>query len=131
MKLFLDDIRYPKDCIDYMHRRIGKLAIEYYEDDWVIVRNYNDFCNFLKENIDKIEIISFDHDLADEHIADYHKNQGNGNNVIEYEDFQEKTGLDCALFTKKLYKENNILLPKMFVHSFNPVGTQNIINVFK
>ena len=130
MRLFLDDIRVPKDCIDYMHRRIGKLAIEYYED-WIIVRNYDDFCKILEENIDKIEIISFDHDLADEHMIDYHKNQGNGKNVIEYQDFKEKTGLDCALFTKVLYKKHNLELPMMFVHSFNPVGTQNIINVFK
>jgi hypothetical protein len=130
MKLFLDDIRYPKDCIDYMHRRIGHLA-KFYEDDWVIVRNYDEFCDVLKNHFQEIEVISFDHDLADEHMLDYHKHQGNGNDIIGYEDFKEKTGLDCALFTKEIYKENNLVLPTMFVHSMNPVGTQNIINVFK
>ena len=77
MKLFLDDIRFPKDCIDYMHRRIGHLA-RFYEDEWTIVRNYDDFCKILKENINQIEIISFDHVLADEHMTDYHLYQAKG-----------------------------------------------------
>ena len=130
MKLFLDDIRFPKDCIDYMNRRIGHLA-RFYEDEWTIVRNYDDFCKILKENINQIEIISFDHDLADEHMTDYHLYQAQGIEHIDYKEFKEKTGLDCAIFTKDLYNKEGIILPTMFVHSFNPVGTQNIINVFK
>ena len=131
MKLFLDDIRYPPDCYNYMSKRIGELNKFYLDQFWLIARNYNEFCMMLERYIDEIEVISFDHDLADEHMLDYHKNQYNNIDLIEYENFKEKTGVDCAKFTKELYKSKNKTLPLMFCHSMNPIGTQNIINVWK
>lgn len=47
------------------------------------------------------------------------------------EQVSEKTGYHCAKWMKDSYEENKIELPVMFVHSMNPVGTDNIINVFK
>lgn len=130
MKIFLDDIRYPKECLGYMHRRIGEDSLLYLTD-WFIVRNYNEFVDVINKNYLDISHISFDHDLADEHMQDYYKNQVNGENTIEYSNFKEKTGVSCAEYIKEFYNKNNMKYPKMYVHSMNPVGTQNIINVFK
>lgn len=120
MKIFLDDIRNPEDCISYMHQRIGKLNTIYLEN-WEIVRNFNQFVKKIEENIDIITHISFDHDLADEHYD--HNTWGSPM-------YLEKTGLDCAKWLKEFYIENKTDLPVLFVHSMNPIGTQNIINLF-
>lgn len=119
MKIFLDDVREPRDCLGYMYTRIGLLNPIYLEE-WQVVKNYDEFLDFVSKNSDKITHISFDHDLADEHyISD------------DTQNYTEKTGYDCAVWLKNYYKENNLDLPVMFVHSMNPGGTQNIINVFK
>jgi len=128
MKVFLDDVRNPKDCIGYMYTRIGSLNPIYLED-WIVVRNYDEFVSVISNNINEITHISFDHDLADEHYdpAMYY-------GVEKYNElagkFIEKTGLDCAIWLKEFYLSKSKSLPTMFVHSMNPVGTKNIINVF-
>lgn len=127
MKIFLDDYRTPKDCVQYMYKRIGKLNPIYLED-WVIAKNYDQFVKVVSENIDKITHISFDHDLADEH---YDPNVYENGNEIDYETYTEKTGYECAKWLKDFYQKNNKRLPIMFVHSMNGVGTNNIINLFK
>lgn len=129
VKIFLDDIRFPKDCLSYMYRRIGKDNPIYLED-WVVVRNYNEFVTAINENFPNISHISFDHDLTDEYMQDYHKNQGNGEDMIDYSSFKEKTGVDCAKYVKGIYNKNEIPYPIIYVHSMNPIGTQNIINIF-
>jgi hypothetical protein len=132
MKIFLDDCRIPVDCINYMYPRIGNLN-PIYNEEWVIVRNYDEFINAINEHYNKITHISFDHDLADTHYTpehlwdDYDKSK-------EYQDSQvhkEKTGYECAVWLKDFYIDNELELPTMFVHSMNPVGTDKIINVFK
>ena len=40
MKVFLDDVRNPKDCVTYMHQRIGDKNPIYLEE-WVIAKNCN------------------------------------------------------------------------------------------
>lgn len=130
MKLFLDDIRNPKECVSYMHSRIGPENPIYLEE-WTIVRNYNEFVEVIKENIGNITHISFDHDLAFEHYDGLMYDDKDSYDQL-YDTFKEKTGYDCAKFLKEYYKENNIPLPdKMYVHSMNLVGSLNIINVFK
>ncbi len=130
IKLFLDDVRVPKDCLGYMHLRIGAENPIYLEE-WVIARNYDEFVQIVKDNFPNISHVSFDHDLADEHydldaMSDIEKY-----NEL-YSNFKEKTGVDCAEFLKKYYKDNNTPLPeKMYVHSMNTVGMYNIINVFE
>lgn len=130
MKVFLDDVREPKDCLGYMYKRIGSLNPIYLED-WKTVRNYSEFVDCIEQNIEKITHVSFDHDLADGH---YHKNMQDG--VLNYDSFdfesdENKTGFHAAKWMKEFYKSKGINLPIMFVHSMNPVGTKNIINVFK
>lgn len=127
MKLFLDDVRIPTDCINYMYHRIGALNLIYLEK-WVIVKNYEEFIEQIKNNYNDITHISFDHDLADSHYGldfEVWKDHSSEQLGLEF------TGTDCAEFTKKFYLEKNLKLPIMFVHSMNPVGTQNIIKVFK
>ena len=48
-----------------------------------------------------------------------------------YSDFKEKTGYDCAKWLKAFYEEKEKMLPAIIVHSMNPVGTQNIVKVFR
>lgn len=122
MKLFLDDIRQPQECIHYMQKRIGALNPIYLED-WNVVRNYKDFVEAVTNHIDEITHVSFDHDLADIHYDPTTWREG----FV----YQEETGHDCAVWLKNFYKERGKELPILFVHSMNPVGTQNIINVFK
>jgi len=130
MKVFLDDVREPRDCLGYMYKRIGALNPIYLEQ-WEIVRNYSEFVDCIEQNIGKITHVSFDHDLADGH---YHKNMQEGvlnYNSFDFEPDENKTGFHAAKYLKELYEKKNIELPVMFVHSMNPVGTENIINIFK
>ena len=129
MKLFLDDIRNPRDCVSYMHKRIGALNPIYLEE-WYIVRNFEQFQKAIGTHYKDITHVSFDHDLADEHYSD---KMYEGKEIYnEYtKTFSEKTGYHCAKWMKDFYNENNIELPTMFVHSMNPVGTENIINIIK
>ena len=122
MKIFLDDYRTPLNCISYMHQRIGALNTIYLQE-WVIVKNYDDFVNMVSKNADVITHISFDHDLADEHYISESRMDS------LYDIYQEKTGYDCAKWVKDFYLSIETDLPIMFVHSMNPVGTQNIINL--
>ena len=63
-KLFLDDVRVPFDCAKYM--RPDDLKYMYEDEEWDIVRTYNDFVGYI-EHFGVPDLISFDHDLADEH----------------------------------------------------------------
>ena len=89
IKLYLDDMRYAPD------------------DTWCIVRNFKQFCDFIKE-YGVPDTISFDHDL------------GNADDL-------ERTGYDCADWLMAHYQE-----PKhVIVHSFNPAGARRIAQVFE
>jgi len=63
MKIFLDDIRQPKECLSYMYHRIGPLN-PIYNEDWFVVKNYDQFLNVICHNADVITHVSFDHDLV-------------------------------------------------------------------
>jgi len=129
MKLFLDDIRSPQDCAKYMHTRIGAKNPIYTEGDWYTVRNYEQFKKAIERFASSITHISFDHDLADAH---YHESMYEGGKVyMKYlETISEKTGLDCAKFVIEYYSNHAYNWPEIFVHSMNPVGTENIHNAF-
>lgn len=123
MMVFLDDFRNPKDCLTYMHKRIGSLNPIYLQN-WVVVRNYDQFVETVKNNIDTITHVSFDHDLAEEHYV---------SDTWEFSDldiYSERTGYDCAVWLKEFYEKNDTDLPVMFVHSMNPIGTKRIIELF-
>jgi hypothetical protein len=123
-KLFLDDIRIPKDAINLIPTDFNKL---YWEDDWDIVRNYDEFVQYIEVN-GVPEFVSFDHDLADFHYdfkpEDY-ENMSEDEMIMKFGSM-EKTGLDCAKFLVEYCADENIALPDYLVHSANPAGKENI-----
>jgi hypothetical protein len=116
-KLFLDDIRQPKDaCYLVLNPKI------YWDDDWFVVKNYVEFCSWIKRN-GLPNIISFDHDLADIHYeVDF--NDWNDNTADQLG--VEETGLDCAKWLVDYCLDNGFELPEYHVHSANPSGKKNI-----
>jgi hypothetical protein len=113
-KLFLDDMREPKEVYYYYPQKI------YLEEDWVIVRSYDEFMETILEK-GMPEFVSFDHDLADEHYG----LEGSG---CQYDDYKEKTGYDCAIWLAEHIVDNLLPLPDYKVHSMNPIGRDNIIH---
>ncbi|MBV8326353.1 MAG: hypothetical protein JO178_08590 [Chryseobacterium sp.] len=87
--------------------------------DWHIVRNYEEFVNRILEK-GLPEIISFDHDLGDEHELK--------NNARKW---LEKTGYDCAKWLTEYCMDHYLDLPMFYCHSMNPVGKENIISLLK
>jgi hypothetical protein len=81
------------------------------------------------------DFISFDHDLADQHIEDFFKQKlEQGYQNPSYDEYTEKTGLDCAKWLVDYCQNNHIPICGCSVHSHNPVGARNIhslINGFK
>ncbi len=121
-KLYLDDYRIPLNCVSYMHQRIGRRNPIYLEE-WIIAKNYDEFVSIINKN-GMPEVISFDHDLADEHYI-------NGDlDLLDRAEFTEKTGYDCAKWLIDYCIDNQKELPEIIVHSMNPVGTENILKLF-
>lgn len=113
--LYLDDVRTPKETLPNAH-------------PWVVVRNYDEFVNYITHN-GVPDLISFDHDLAKEHMEDYYAQVfQNGYQIPNYEEFKEKTGLDCAKFLCEYAQRMNQEIKSCVVHSHNPVGSQNIMS---
>ena len=123
--LFLDDIRVPKDCILYMANKRF-----YWETEFVVVRDYNSFSTTITERFkndgELPSIVSFDHDLADEHYAPEHQWE-RYNEWADECNFREKTGYDCAKWLAEFCQEHSLPLPDYIVHSQNPTGAENII----
>ena len=119
--LYLDDQRTPTETIPGYH-------------PWNVVRNYDEFQKWIIEN-GIPDLISFDHDLADEHINDYYNQVATeGFQNPNYESYKEKTGMDCANFVVEYSQKMNTPLKQCCVHSHNPVGAKNIqdfLNGFK
>ena len=120
--LYLDDQRTPKDNPPTGY------------EPWHIVRNYDEFKAWIDLN-GMPDYVSFDHDLGEEHMQDYYKYQFNGIAAINYNDFKEKTGLDCARYMIEFAMNNKVSLPRLVgVHSHNPMGAVNIqslVNSYK
>lgn len=111
--LFLDDIRYPVEAYHYTKQDI------FLRKDWHIVRNYEQFVSRILEK-GLPEMISFDHDLADEHYLE-----------PDSQEFAEKTGYDCAKWLVEYCMDNYLDLPQFYCHSMNPVGKENIESLLK
>jgi hypothetical protein len=121
--LFLDDIRHPYDCINYRTKLMPENKSMYSQEPWVIVRNYAEFVEEITKRFWQGEfpkLISFDHDLADSH---YDPGMYDGSYP---EEFEEKTGKDCAKWLLDFCIERKIAMPDFIVHSMNPIGAQRI-----
>jgi hypothetical protein len=111
--LYLDDVRTPTETLPGYH-------------PWNVVRNYDEFTKWIIEN-GIPDLISFDHDLAEEHMNDYFKQLlEEGFQHPKYHEYKEKTGLDCARFVVEYCQKMNTPLKQCAVHSHNPVGANNI-----
>ena len=92
------------------------MSIKVYVDDvrfpktwgWVVCATYADAIFTLEKFWDKIDELSLDHDLG-----------------------EEKSGYDIAKWIEERIEMDGWKpIPKMYVHSANPVGIQNIMAVF-
>jgi hypothetical protein len=122
--LFLDDIRTPQITYDTCLR-----DIRYLKEEWIVVRNHDEFvATILSKGIPSL--VSFDHDLADEHYA---PPEFWGENYDEFsKSFREKTGFDCAKYLVKVCQDFEIKwFPEYLVHSANPVGKENILSYLR
>lgn len=114
-KIFLDDIRVPYDVF-----KTTILPIYENNEDWLIVRSYDEFVKVLNEKGIPTHI-SFDHDLS--YDAYLPENQVGD---IDYDGLEEKTGYDAAKLLVEVCQEKGEELPMYYVHSANPVGAENI-----
>ncbi len=119
--LFLDDIRNPEACLNYKTNYMPENRMVYSLETWIIVRNYQEFIDTLKENFESgkfPKLISFDHDLAEIHYdPDY---------MQEEFSYYEETGSDCAKYLVQFCLDKNLDLPEYYVHSSNPSGRERI-----
>lgn len=124
--LLLDDIR---DCT--MTYNLTKNTI-YIINKWDIVKNYNEFVKYIQEN-GLPDVISFDHDLADEHYVpcEYWDNYQLSKDYQDGKSYSEKTGNDCAKWLVQYCIDSNLSLPQWLVHSANPVGADYIRRTLK
>jgi hypothetical protein len=111
--LFLDDFREPEDAFAYTNNQLYLIG-------WTVVRNYDEFVKIVEEK-GVPEMISFDHDLADEHYESYK----------QYGEYKEKTGYHCAKWFINYCIDNKKELPaEILIHSMNPAGSANIKSLF-
>ncbi len=122
--IFLDDIRNP---IFRNLTYLPKSLINFYEkNEWIIVRNYDEFVNYITQN-GLPDLISFDVDLQDIHYDIGRKNNFNKFDIADYEkEGVEKTGVHCAQYVIDYCLDNNVFLPEYLIHSQNPAGSLEI-----
>jgi hypothetical protein len=134
MNIFIDDMRNPNDAYLHLDTGIPKVSlVEHsgiHQDEWVIMRTYDEFVNCII-HLGLPDVVSFDHDLHEEHIKHYFTvTQDIG--VIEYGNLKEKTGKHCAEYlVQEWKKQNKPKHIKTFVHSANRWGQINIKEVLK
>lgn len=110
--LFLDDERVPLDV-----KWIDLPLV-----NWIIARSFSDFVDIINKN-GLPKIISFDHDLADEHYREFINSK---NGEFNYNKMKEKTGYDCVKFLIDYCIDNNLDLPEYYIHTMNPIGRENM-----
>jgi hypothetical protein len=110
-RIYLDDVRTPIDI-----------------DNWVIVRNYDEFVNKINEiGLANIELISLDHDLGDSAIEEWHTNVYH-NYTLDYNNITEKTGMDCAKWLVEKWLDGKPVC-KVMIHSANAIGSANMMGL--
>lgn len=115
--LFLDDIRTP---LSTKHVQLPLY-------DWVIVKSFKEFVKKISEK-GLPYYITFDHDLGAEHYPKNH-DEMSLNHKINYDNMKEKSGYHCAIWLTEYCMDKKLPLPKFQVHSMNPAGKQNIIQL--
>ena len=124
-RIYLDDVRTPVD-----------------KESWVVVRNYEQFIAKVNElGLSNISTISLDHDLGDGAMSEYFNNVS-PNYQLDYNNINEKTGMDCTKWLINHFYEINpkrsemtrfdrksipFVFPTVYVHSANPIGSANMM----
>jgi hypothetical protein len=122
--LWLDDLRNPYIDLE------GRVPKEEGSVEWVL--NYEQFVQWI-EKFGLPYLISFDHDLADEHYTpEYFWNDYEESKRFQEwkgQTYKEKTGMECAKWLVEYCLDNNTELPLFYSHSANPVGADNILGL--
>lgn len=129
--LFLDDERFPvnrKGEGDQMSAYELTGNKKYFLLDWVIVRDFGEFVKTIEEK-GLPNIISFDHDLKDEHYY-YYRMFTIYTGWIDYT-VLEGTGFECAKWLINYMLNNNLKCPEILIHTQNTVGGKNIRKEFE
>jgi hypothetical protein len=109
LRLYLDDIRTPKDS------------------EWIVARNYDEFTAKIKlHGLGSFEVISLDHDLGEGAMVEYYTNVKN-NYMMDYNNINERTGMDCCRYLVSESMNEQIPLPQIYIHSANPIGSGNMM----
>ncbi|MBN2894176.1 MAG: hypothetical protein JXL97_20060 [Bacteroidales bacterium] len=116
MKLFLDDQRVPSNVAIRMDHGT------FLKEPWKIVKNYNEFVDYVSNN-EMPEIISFDHDLTAEHYKYAFAES------IPYGSLNDKTGYHCLLWLILFCEKAKVKLPEIFIHTQNIEGAENMKNL--
>lgn len=119
--LFLDDdpLRIPNEL------KWIKLPLV----DWTFVRSCEQFVSIIEEK-GLPKIVSFDHDLADEHYQEFFRTKVT-HEGFRYDVVKERTGYHCAMWLAQLCVENKLPIPEYYIHTLNPVGRENIRSVLE
>jgi hypothetical protein len=119
MRLYLDDVRTPKDPNNEWVDGIPQ---------WQVVRSYDEFVAHIRLNgLENYEVISLDHDLGKQAMEEYYNNV-HPNYSLNYDNIvNEKTGYDAAKWLVAESMRTEIPLPAVYVHSANPIGSANIM----
>lgn len=125
--LFLDDVRMPQEVGNYMNP--GGLRPLYRLNHWIIVRNYQEFTEYIKKN-GIPGTISFDHDLGEDE-AESMVSEGISKRKAREHKKTVKSGYDCAKWLVDYVIENEVAMPAVLCHSMNPVGKENILALFE
>lgn len=93
--------------LDDERQPLNAYWVEYPNDvEWTIVRNYEEFVAAVSNS--EFDLISFDHDLG-----------------------TDKSGYDCVKYFTEQHQQGLIAYtPKMYFHTQNPVGRNNMSMVW-
>lgn len=121
--LFLDDIRIPWKSMEYMHPDMQDL---YCTLEWIVVKDYYQFIQTVEEK-GLPKLVSFDHDLADEHLNIAGAGYTSWDEYYKAEEEQrEMTGYDCVKWLCNYCQENSKRFPEYILHTMNDVGLHNM-----
>jgi hypothetical protein len=133
--LFLDDDRFPFNGgtdvpVDFELDSAYDLTRDkrYKDLDWVIVRSFPQFVEMIEKR-GLPEMISFDHDLKDEHYYHY-RTFTIFTGWIDYT-VVEGTGHECAKWLINYLLNNDLDCPTILIHTQNTTGAKNIWKLFE
>ena len=91
-----------------------------------MVKNYDELVAHIRLNgLENYEVISLDHDLGDGAMTEYFSNV-RPNYKLEYDNIQEKTGMDCAKWLVEQWMDGKPVVD-VVVHSANAIGSGNMM----